>query len=111
MANLSQVVKGRGLPVAQVRQLAKGRIWTGEAALEHKLVDKLGGLPEAIHLAKQHAGLALEVLLLMIVHPCSVGLLPCNACADWCLQLALLPLLGTQRLPLCRCSANWRLAT
>ena len=56
-----QVAKGRRLTVTQVRDLAKGRVWTGEAALRHKLVDQLGGLHDALQLAKQHAGLPLHV--------------------------------------------------
>ena len=56
-----QVSKGRNIPIAEVRELAKGRVWTGELALGLKLVDQLGGLTEALQLAKQHAGLGSEV--------------------------------------------------
>lgn len=56
-----QVAQGRNLPLPQVRELARGRIWTGEAAHGHRLVDRLGGLADAVRLAKQHAGLSLEV--------------------------------------------------
>ncbi len=52
---------GRGLSEAQVRKLAKGRVWTGKDALAHGLVDALGGLQHAIDLAKHEAGLPLEV--------------------------------------------------
>lgn len=44
-----------------VRAVAKGRAWTGRDALQHGLVDALGGLQEAIVLAKQEAGLPLQV--------------------------------------------------
>ena len=40
--------------------MAKGRVWTGEDALAHGLVDELGGLQDALRLAKQEAGLPLE---------------------------------------------------
>ena len=43
----------------EARKVAKGRIWTGEDALHHGLVDKLGGLSDAVHIAKQEAGLPL----------------------------------------------------
>ena len=33
--------------------MGQGRVWTGEQALEHKLVDELGGLRQAIALARQ----------------------------------------------------------
>ena len=36
----------------KVRELAKGRIWSGEEAKKHNLVDFLGGLREAVELAK-----------------------------------------------------------
>ena len=56
-----QVGKGRNMSVAEVRKVAQGRIWTGDAALKHGLVDELGGLQTALRLAKQEAGLPLEV--------------------------------------------------
>lgn len=55
---LSRVAVGRGMSMQEARKVAKGRIWTGEDALQHGLVDKLGGLKDAVHLAKQEAGLS-----------------------------------------------------
>ncbi len=52
---------GRNMTEEDVRKVAKGRAWTGRDALKHGLVDSLGGLNEAIALAKQEAGLPLEV--------------------------------------------------
>ena len=57
---MRQVAAGRGQTVEAVRQVAKGRVWTGEDALAHGLVDALGGLQDAVRLAKQEAGLPLE---------------------------------------------------
>ena len=48
-----------------VRKVAKGRAWTGQQALERGLVDHLGGLQDAISLAKQLAGLPMVLLLAM----------------------------------------------
>ena len=45
------------MSMQEARKVARGRIWTGEDALHHGLVDKLGGLKDAVHLAKQEAGL------------------------------------------------------
>ena len=56
-----QVALGRNMSEADVRKVAKGRAWTGHDALRHGLVDALGGLQEALALAKQEAGLPLEV--------------------------------------------------
>ncbi len=38
----------RNLPVEDLRAVAKGRVWTGADALGHRLVDRLGGLADAI---------------------------------------------------------------
>jgi protease IV len=51
----SKVADGRDMDIAAVREAAKGRIWTGEAAKELGLVDELGGFPDALRLAKQAA--------------------------------------------------------
>lgn len=56
-----QVAEGRKKSADEVREIAQGRIWTGQAAFEKGLVDRLGGLEDAILLAKQEAGLPLEV--------------------------------------------------
>lgn len=49
--------KGRKKSVEDMEQVAQGRTWYGDAALERGLVDKLGGMDEAIALAKEKAGL------------------------------------------------------
>jgi protease-4 len=48
---------GRKLPVEKLREVAKGRVWTGEDAKERGLVDELGGFPVALKLAKEAAKL------------------------------------------------------
>ena len=45
------------MSMKQTRAVARGRVWTGEDALKLGLVDQLGGLKDAIELAKQVAGL------------------------------------------------------
>jgi protease-4 len=54
---LNKVSTGRELERDAVHQIAQGRVWTGEQALEHKLVDQLGGLPEALAKAAELAEL------------------------------------------------------
>jgi protease-4 len=51
------VVKGRGLPEAQVRKLADGRVYTGLEAKKLHLVDEVGYLEDAIQAAMDMAGL------------------------------------------------------
>lgn len=52
---VNKAAEGRALPVSQVKEAAKGRIWTGEDAKALGLVDELGGFPEALRLVKQAA--------------------------------------------------------
>ena len=55
-----RVAEGRNLSVEQVRALAKGRVYTGQDALGLGLVDRLGGLDEAIAAAASLADLDLD---------------------------------------------------
>ena len=48
---LQRVADGRGMTKEQVHAIAQGRVWTGRKALEIGLVDKLGGLDDAIKMA------------------------------------------------------------
>ena len=47
------VAKGRRRPEEEVEPLARGRVWSGHAALENGLVDREGTLADAIALAKE----------------------------------------------------------
>ncbi|MEJ2567007.1 MAG: signal peptide peptidase SppA [Gammaproteobacteria bacterium] len=51
------VAKSRGLTLDQADQIAQGRAWSGEDALRLKLVDKLGGVHQAIDAAARLAEL------------------------------------------------------
>jgi len=54
---LQRVADGRKLTKEQVDAVGQGRVWTGEQALAHKLVDELGGLRQALAYARKLAGL------------------------------------------------------
>lgn len=54
---LSRVAQGRRMTRDEVHEVAQGRVWTGEQALQVGLVDVLGGLDEAIRIAAEKAGL------------------------------------------------------
>jgi protease-4 len=54
---IEAVVKGRGLKKEEVTALADGRVFTGKQALENKLVDELGDLEDAIHVAGKMVGI------------------------------------------------------
>jgi protease-4 len=66
---VERVADGRHLPVEAVEQVARGRIWTGADALEHGLVDELGGLRTAIRRAKVLAGLDVEAPVRLVNYP------------------------------------------
>lgn len=55
---LSRVAAGRPLSKAQVDQVGRGRVWTGEQAKDRKLVDELGGIRQALEYARKQAGLS-----------------------------------------------------
>jgi protease-4 len=60
---VTRVAEGRKLSPERVREIAKGRVWTGEQALQLGLVDELGGFYQAVDKAKTLAGLKGEVRL------------------------------------------------
>ncbi|MCL4686768.1 signal peptide peptidase SppA [Myxococcota bacterium] len=66
---LDRVGEGRGLEVPQVDVVAQGRVWTGEQAVEHGLVDRLGGLRAAVRVAKQRAGIDEDADVGLAVYP------------------------------------------
>ncbi|MBD5370145.1 MAG: signal peptide peptidase SppA [Bacteroides sp.] len=45
---VGRVAKGRRMPESKVRAIAEGRVWSAEKARELGLVDRLGGLQDAI---------------------------------------------------------------
>ncbi|OGL17729.1 MAG: hypothetical protein A3F92_06410 [Candidatus Rokubacteria bacterium RIFCSPLOWO2_12_FULL_71_22] len=54
---VAKVVERRGIPAAEVASLADGRIYTAEQALERRLIDRIGYMPDAIAAARTAAGL------------------------------------------------------
>ncbi|HSB60372.1 MAG TPA: signal peptide peptidase SppA, partial [Vicinamibacteria bacterium] len=64
-----KVADGRKLPLEKVLEVAKGRIWSGEDAKALGLVDELGGLPTALRLARQAAGIPEKEGVRLQVYP------------------------------------------
>jgi len=54
---LTIVAEGRNMTKEDVNAIAQGRVWSGAAAKENGLVDKLGSLSDAIESAASRAGL------------------------------------------------------
>ncbi len=57
---IAAVARGRSLKVDDIRPLADGRIFSGQQALELHLVDRLGGLEDAVKVAAERAGITGE---------------------------------------------------
>ena len=54
---VSRVAEGRDMTIEEVNKIGRGRIWTGKQGVEKGIVDKLGGLFDAIEAAEQKAGI------------------------------------------------------
>jgi len=66
---VARVADGRGLSVAAVEEIARGRVWTGADALDRGLVDDLGGLRTAIRRAKVLAGVNPDDKIKIVGYP------------------------------------------
>jgi protease-4 len=63
------VATGRHMTQEEVEEVAKGRVWSGEDAKAHGLVDELGGSAVALRLAKEAARLAPDAAVKLTVFP------------------------------------------
>jgi protease-4 len=51
-----KAASGRKMDQSELKKVASGRVWTGEQALQRKLVDVLGSFDKAIEIAAEKAG-------------------------------------------------------
>ena len=65
---VGKVARGRGRSYEEIEPLARGRVWTGRDALERGLVDQLGGLREAVDVARSRAGLRDDAPVVPALH-------------------------------------------
>ena len=54
---ITKAAEGRDTDPASIDRVARGRVWSGEQALEVGLVDQLGGFREALDVTKELAGI------------------------------------------------------
>ncbi len=66
---LERVARGRSVAASKVDAVAQGRVWTGHQARELGLVDELGGLDDAIRIAKARAKLDPARQFELVVYP------------------------------------------
>jgi protease IV len=63
---IQAVAEGRKEKVDQIRAIANGKVWTGEQALNLKLIDQLGDFQDAVNYTAKSVGISGEPVL---VHP------------------------------------------
>lgn len=66
---ISLVAEGRNMSVEEVDTVARGRVWTGQDAIDKGLVDQLGGLIDAIDKAKELAEIDSDVEVRLVSYP------------------------------------------
>jgi protease-4 len=70
---VSKAAEGRHKTAAEIEELAQGRVWTGREAAASGLVDALGGLDEAVRLARQRARIPAGQGVQLVVLPETKG--------------------------------------
>ena len=66
---VTKAAEGRGTTRDVLHEVAQGRVWTGRQALEHGLIDEVGGLARAIALAKEKAGIDPGDEVELVIYP------------------------------------------
>ncbi len=72
---LAKVARSRKMKQEEVEALAGGRVWVGAAAVENGLVDRIGGLQEAIRAAQSLGGIDSAAVPGLIFYPESQGVM------------------------------------
>jgi protease-4 len=72
---VADVSRGRSMGIDEVHEIAQGRVWSGKRAEELGLVDGIGGIKEAMRLAKREAGIPEDRPVAFEVLPRPGGLL------------------------------------
>lgn len=65
---VGKVAEGRRRPLDQVDAVARGRVWTGRDAIDAGLVDELGGLRDAVRIARDRADLPKDAPVVPALH-------------------------------------------
>jgi len=65
----SRVAAGRNMDIEKVESLAQGRVYSGIGALNAGLIDSLGGLDDAIQIARELAGISKDKVVLFREFP------------------------------------------
>lgn len=66
---VERVADSRKKTPDEIQQVAQGRVWTGQQALQNGLVDAIGGLDRAVALAKERAKIGADTPVELVVFP------------------------------------------
>ena len=88
---LERVAAGRGMTTSEVDEAGRGRVWTGQQALDLGLVDELGGLRAAVRRAKELAGIDVDTDVSLVPYPAPRPLAEQLAEAFWGSRAEALP--------------------
>lgn len=66
---VAKVANGRKMTTDQVKEVAQGRIWSGRDAKKNGLVDEIGGMFDAIRIAREKAGIPTDKKVNLVQYP------------------------------------------
>lgn len=66
---LKRVSEGRRKKVDEIEPFAQGRVWSGQRALSHGLIDATGGIDAAVELLRKKAGIKEDEMVRLVVFP------------------------------------------
>lgn len=66
---LKRVAEGRNKKVEEIEPYAQGRVWSGQRALGHGLIDATGGIDAAVALLRKKAGIKEDEVVRLVVFP------------------------------------------
>lgn len=66
---LKRVAEGRNKKVEEIEPYAQGRVWSGQRALGHGLIDATGGIDAAVALLRKKAGIKEDEMVRLVVFP------------------------------------------
>jgi len=70
---IDDIARFRGRTAAEIDSVGRGRVWTGEQALAHGLIDELGAFDDAVRIAKEKAGIAADAEVEFVHYPKAKG--------------------------------------
>jgi protease-4 len=66
---VAKVAAARGRKVEEIEALAQGRVWSGAQALKNGLIDQIGGLSQAISVARALAKIPEDQEMTTVIYP------------------------------------------